>query len=107
MTGRTSTLNDSTVCSIERALFDTPLIYLFIFIEGNAVSVMNLNYSTCMISFTLKIVKKTDLKKIFFWKKTFFENTFLLKKKIFFGKIVYLWCLTVPALTSRGLIGST
>ena len=101
MTGRMSTLNDSTVCSIERALFDTPFIYLFIFIEGNAVSVMNLNYSTSMITFTLKIVKKTVfLKKNLFWKYIFAE------KKFFLEKFVYLWCLPVPALNSRGLIGS-
>ena len=29
------------MCSIERALLDTSFVYLFIFIEGNAVSVMN------------------------------------------------------------------
>ena len=48
MTGRRATLDDSTVCSIERALLDTSFVYIFIFIEGNAVSVINLNYSTCL-----------------------------------------------------------
>ena len=52
MTGRRATLNDSTVCSFNRALLDTSLNYLFIFIERNAVSVINLNYSTCMKSLT-------------------------------------------------------
>ena len=44
MTGHRATLDNSTVCSIERAILDTSLVYLFIFIEGNAVSVINLNY---------------------------------------------------------------
>ena len=39
----------AALCAVLRELF---LIRLFIFIEGNAVSVMNLNYSTCMNSFT-------------------------------------------------------
>ena len=53
MTGRRATLDDSTVCSIDRALLDTFLsTYLFIFIAGNAVSVIDLDYNTCMKSFT-------------------------------------------------------
>ena len=52
MTGLRAPVDDSTVCSIKRALLDTSFVYLFIFIEGNAVSVMNLNYSTCVKSFT-------------------------------------------------------
>ena len=55
MTGLRATVDDSTMCSIERALLDTSFIYHFIFIEGNAVSVMNLNYSTCIKIFTKKL----------------------------------------------------
>ena len=76
MTGQRATLDNSTVCSIERALLDMSFFYLFIFIERNAVSSMNLNYSTCMKSFTQKIVKK------FFWRKTFSEKKFFLRKEI-------------------------
>ena len=57
MTGRRAALDGSTVCSIERALLDTYFVYLFILIEGNVVSVINLNYNTCMKSFTSKIVE--------------------------------------------------
>ena len=58
MTRQRANLDDSTVCNIERAVIDISFIYLFIVIEGNAVSVINLNYSTCMKRFTKKIVKK-------------------------------------------------
>ena len=44
MTGRRATLDDSTVRSIERPLLKMSFVYLFIFIEANAVSVKNLNY---------------------------------------------------------------
>ena len=52
MTGCRVNLDNSKVCSIERALLDTSFVYLFIFIEGNEVSMINLYYSTCMKSFT-------------------------------------------------------
>ena len=67
MTVRRAAFNDSTVCSIERALLDTSFAYLFICIEGNAVSVINLNNSTFMKSFTRKIVGKlfVETKKFF------------------------------------------
>ena len=52
MTGRRATVNDSSVCSIERARIDTSFDYLFIFIEGNAVSMINLNYVALVKSFT-------------------------------------------------------
>ena len=53
-------------------------VYPFIFIEGNAVSVINLNYSTCIKSFTQKIVKKKlfETKKFFLEKILFFEKNF-------------------------------
>ena len=89
MTGQRATLDDSTVCSVERALLDTSFIYLFIFIEGNAVSVINLNYSSCMQSFTWKIVK-TFLEKNFFWKQ-FMKNNFF-----------HFWLLKVMAHKSPG-----
>ena len=44
MTGQRATLDDSTILGIERALLNISFIYLFIFIEENAVSFMNLNY---------------------------------------------------------------
>ena len=44
MTGWRATLDDSIVCGFERALLNTSFAYLFIFIEGNAVKVINLNY---------------------------------------------------------------
>ena len=43
MTGRRATLDDGTECGIKKAL-NKLFVYLFIFIEGNAVSVINLNY---------------------------------------------------------------
>ena len=67
MTGRRATFYASTVFSFERAL-DACFVYLFIIIEGNAVSVINLNNCTCMKSFTWKLVKKT----VFFEKKNIF-----------------------------------
>ena len=44
MTGQRATLDDSTIFGIERALLNISFIYLFISIEENAVSFMNLNY---------------------------------------------------------------
>ena len=43
MSGRRATLDDNTVGSIERIILDKSFVYIFIFIEGNAVSVINLN----------------------------------------------------------------
>ena len=57
MTGRRATRYDSTVCSIEKALLDTSFIYIFIFIEGNAVSVINLNYGIFRKNFHEKLSK--------------------------------------------------
>ena len=86
MTGWRATLEDSTVCSIERALLDTSIVYLFNFIEGKAVSVINLNYSSCIKSFTCKIVKKCFIeKKTYLKQKTYFLSFFFLRKT-FFGK---------------------
>ena len=75
-----------SVCSIERALLDTSFIYLFFFffVEENAVSTINLNYSICMKIFTWKnCIKKLLFKtKKIFWKKVLF-----LEKKCFWKKI--------------------
>ena len=57
MIGRRAALDDSTVCSNERTLFSTYFVYIFSFIEGNAVSVMNLNYSICMKNLNEKLSK--------------------------------------------------
>ena len=58
MTGWRATLDSSTVlCKIEKAPLDMSFIYPFVFVEWNAVSVMNLNYSTGLKHLTLKIVK--------------------------------------------------
>ena len=57
MTGQKVTLDDSTVFSIKKALlnlsFEGIVIedFSFIFIEGNTVSVINLNYITSMKNF--------------------------------------------------------
>ena len=59
MTGQRATLDNSTVCSIERALLDMRFVYVFILIEGNSVSMTSLNYSTSTKHFTQKIVKKS------------------------------------------------
>ena len=75
MTSRMATLHDTTVCGVERALLDTSFISLFISIERNAVSVINLNYSTCIKSFAWKIVKNF-LKRLLFHRK--FLSSFLL-----------------------------
>ena len=85
MTGRRATLNDSTVFSIEWALLITSFVYLFMFIKGNAVSVINLNYSTCIKRFTWKIVKKQLFwkEKLLFETKTFFLQKNTLKKNFF------------------------
>ena len=53
MAGRRATLNDTTLRSIEGALY-TSFVYLFIFIAGNAVSVMNLNYKLLYDKFCMK-----------------------------------------------------
>ena len=95
MTGRRATLDDSTVCSIERALLDKSFVYLLIFIEGNAVSVINLIrhralYLVCRPQckhklqnmykkFYMKNCKKTVLKKSLLYLLTVFvtlESTF-------------------------------
>ena len=52
MTGQRATLDDYTMCNIEKALLDTSFVYAFISIKGNALSMINLSYSTCMKSFT-------------------------------------------------------
>ena len=46
--GRRNTLDDSIICSSERVLLD--MSYVYIFIDGNAGSMINLNYSTYMSS---------------------------------------------------------
>ena len=60
MTGRRATLDDSTVCGIEKVFLIVRIyfVYLFIFIEGNAVSVINLNHSICMKNFMGKILRE-------------------------------------------------
>ena len=60
MTGRRATRDDSTVCGIEKAFLIVRIyfVYLFIFIEGNAVSVINLNHSICMKNCMGKILRE-------------------------------------------------
>ena len=50
MIGRRATLDEGIVGGFERALLDMSCV--FILIEGNAVSMINLNYSTYLKSFT-------------------------------------------------------
>ena len=90
MTGRRAILNSSTVCSIERALLDPCFVHLFIFIEGNAVGKINLNYSTYMKSLHIKIVKKLlfETKRLFLKKYLLTEKTY---KKIFFLEKNLVW----------------
>ena len=60
MTGRRVTFDDSTVCSIERALVHMSFYYLFL-IEGNAVSVINLTI-TLVVEILLEKLSKMVVK---------------------------------------------